>query len=390
MIGLCLLLVLVGLTVSLPATAAARALGRRTRALDGPGVTGQVKPAARSVPNTGGIAIFLAVAVPMVAGLVAVRLGKVEWVMRMVPALREHLARIAGDLGPGLGLAAGMLALHVLGTIDDRRAMGPWVKLAAMAAVSGAVVWLTQTRLLTLLDTPAGGPWLSVAITVLWFVAVTNAMNFLDNMDGLAAGVGVIASGFFLVAALLNKQWFVGSVLALLIGGLLGFLAFNFPFTKRGASIFMGDGGSLVLGFLLAFLTARTTYYDEAHGGGRLGGGWYAVFMPVVVLAVPLYDFATVVAIRAWRGRSPVVGDLNHLSHRLVRRGLSRRAAVLVIYGFTAVTAIGGVSLGSLQGWQAVLVGVQTGLVLMVLGIEEWASARATRAADGGGAEGRR
>jgi UDP-GlcNAc:undecaprenyl-phosphate GlcNAc-1-phosphate transferase len=95
--------------------------------------------------------------------------------------------------------------------------------------------------------------------------------------------------------------------------------------------------------------------------------------MPLVVLAVPLYDFCSVTLIRLSQGKSPFVGDLQHFSHRLVRHGLSRRAAVVVIYGCTAVTAIGGISLARLEGWQAALVGVQTLLVLLVLGAYEWA-----------------
>ncbi|HYE02798.1 MAG TPA: hypothetical protein VD963_06150 [Phycisphaerales bacterium] len=167
----------------------------------------------------------------------------------------------------------------------------------------------------------------------------------------------------------------MAALLALLLGALLGFLWFNFPILgarPRRATIFMGDGGSLVVGFLLGFLTARTTYYTPAGGGA-----WYGVLMPVVVLAVPLYDLAAVTAIRLWQGRSPLVGDLNHLSHRLVRRGLSRRSAVLVIWGLTAATAIGGISLGRLEGWQAALVGAQTALVLGVLAVLEFATPHA-------------
>jgi UDP-GlcNAc:undecaprenyl-phosphate GlcNAc-1-phosphate transferase len=245
-----------------------------------------------------------------------------------------------------------------------------------MLIVAGAVVLLTESRLLTLLDQRViGGVWVSIGITVVWLVVVTNAFNFLDNMDGLSAGVATIAGGFFLTAALVNGQWFVAGCLALLVGALVGFLVFNFPW-RAPATIFMGDGGSLVVGFLLGFLTVRTTYVggSDATQGPGLGSAWYGLFMPLVVLAIPLYDFCSVTLIRLSQGKSPFVGDLQHFSHRLVRRGLSRKAAVIVIYGFTAVTAIGGVSLARLEGWQAALVGVQTALVLTVLAIEEWSS----------------
>lgn len=372
MVQLCLLLILAALAVALPATWAARQVGRRLGALDGPGVAGQVKAAARKVPNTGGVGIFLGIVVPMVSGLA------LAWTVGDSPQgwlapLGEHLAGIREQTPTAIVLLLGLAAMHVMGLVDDRRPLGPYLKLGVMLLVAAGVVLLTDTRLLTLLDDYAGGPWLSIVMTVLWLGVVTNALNFMDNMDGLSGGVAAVASAFFLTATLINGQWFVGACLALLLGSLLGFLWFNFPL-RGGASVFMGDGGSLVVGFLLGFLTARTTYY--APGGTALGGGWYAVFMPVVVLAVPLYDFVSVSLIRLSQGRSPFVGDLQHLSHRLVRRGLSKRAAVVVICGLTAVTAIGGVSLGSLQGWQAVLVGVQTALVLMVLAIEEFAGAR--------------
>jgi UDP-GlcNAc:undecaprenyl-phosphate GlcNAc-1-phosphate transferase len=130
----------------------------------------------------------------------------------------------------------------------------------------------------------------------------------------------------------------------------------------------------LVLGFLLAFLTVRTTYYHPEDG--PLAGGWYGVFMPLLVLAVPIYDFASVTSIRLSQGRSPFVGDTQHLSHRLERLGLPRAAAVLVIYGLTAVTGISGIALGSLKPWQAVLVGVQTIVILLVIALFEFSRAR--------------
>jgi UDP-GlcNAc:undecaprenyl-phosphate GlcNAc-1-phosphate transferase len=179
-----------------------------------------------------------------------------------------------------------------------------------------------------------------------------------------------------MVARILNHQWFIAATLALLVGALLGFLVFNFP----PAKIFMGDGGSLVVGFLLAVLTARTTFYNPAETDYALGTAWYGVFMPLVVLAIPLYDLLVVTAIRLGQGKSPFVGDQQHFSHRLVERGLSSRAAVLVIWGATAVTGMSGIALGRLAPWQAVLVGVQTLLVLGVIGLLEHAS-RPSRAA---------
>lgn len=361
------LLILVGFAVSFPATVIVRAWGRRAKTLDTAPVPGQIKAPARAIPNVGGVGIFLGFALPVACGLAAVWLfpgSLAGW----SAALGEHLPGIQSQTSNALVLLGCLLLLHVLGLIDDRRPLGPFLKLVIMVVPAAAVVTLGETRLLTFFDAHVGGPWLSILITVIWFVVVTNAMNFIDNMDGLSGGVGAIAGALFLAAAVLHGQWFVAACLALLVGSLLGFLIFNFP----PATIFMGDGGSLVLGFLLAYLTTRTTFLSNEPGA--TAGAWYGVLMPLIVLAVPLYDFTSVTAIRLSQGRSPFVGDLNHVSHRMVRRGLSKRAAILVIYGFTAITGISGLLLGSLAPWQAVVVGAQVLVMLIVVALFEFAS----------------
>lgn len=373
MLVLCLLLIPVAFAVSLVATGLLVRVGRRLGAHDGAGVAGQAKQAARRVPNIGGLAIFVAIVLPVLGGLLAVGPGwsAVEGLLPEAAAVHADGVRERTLLA--LGLVGSLLVLHVLGLVDDRRPLGPKLKLAVMLVPAVLIPWLTDTRLLTMLDGLAGGSWLSVAVSAVWLLAVMNAINFMDNMDGLAAGVTAVAGGLFLAAAAVAGQWFVAAMLALTIGACLGFLCFNFPRAK----IFMGDGGSLVLGFVLGFLTIRTTYTGESPMGEPLAGGWYAVLMPVVVLAVPLYDMVSVTVLRLRQGRSPMVGDLQHLSHRLVKRGLSRPAAVMVIWGVTAITGISGVFLGALTPWQAVLVGVQTAALLAVLAGLEFASSPA-------------
>jgi UDP-GlcNAc:undecaprenyl-phosphate GlcNAc-1-phosphate transferase len=376
---LALLLIAVAFVIAMPTTALMRSLGRRMGALDGAGVPGQVKAAARKVPNTGGLGIFLGIALPIMVGVTALSTALGDKLVEWFPAMAPHLPGLASKVPDAIVLVAGLSVLHVMGVIDDRKPLGAMPKLLVQLVVTIAVVLMTKSGLLTSLDQHVGGAWASTTLAVLWIVLITNAMNFMDNMDGLTGGVATIAGACFLAAALVHGQWFIAACLALLIGACLGFLVFNFPLPR--ATIFMGDAGSLVVGFVLGFLTVRTTFYDPVgHGGAAdLAGGWYAVFMPLAVLAVPLYDLASVCVIRIRAGRSPLVGDLNHLSHRLVRRGLSQRDAVLVIYGLTGVTAIAGVPLGSLQPWQAVLVGVQVLIVLGVLALFEGRSASATQ-----------
>lgn len=367
-----LLLIPVAFAFSLTLTLLLVRTGRRLGTLDTAGSTGHEKAEIRDVPNIGGIAIVAAVVVPLLAALGVLHAFDAERLLELVPALRSgdedpawNINRARESTPLALAMLGGALALHVMGLVDDRRGLGPLVKLGVQFVVAIVLVVFFDVRLLTVLP-----PLLSIALTVLWIVAITNAINFMDNMDGLAGGVTVIAGSLFLVATLVNGQWFIAATLALLVGGVLGFLTRNLP----PAKIFMGDGGSLVIGYLLAVLTARTTFLHP-----ELGGGWYGVFMPLIVLAVPLYDFVTVTVIRLREGKSPFVGDQRHFSHRLVQRGLSPRGAVVVIWSATAVTGIGGIALGRLLPWQAALVVVQTLLVLGSLAIFEHASRRSVR-----------
>ncbi|MEO1007436.1 MAG: MraY family glycosyltransferase [Planctomycetota bacterium] len=351
---------LVALVVGLLATGAAVAAGRRLEALDAPGVAGQVKAAPRRVPNIGGVGIAAGIVLPLaVVGLI-VGLSQPP---AMHPDAAEHVDGLRGSL-PGLAwLLAALLGLHALGLIDDRRPLGPWLKLGLMALPCIAVPLLTDTRMLVLLDALPGGYALSVAVTAAWLLAMTNALNFLDNMDGLAAGLAAIASGFLLFTVLAAGQWFVAGMLACVAGSCLGFLPWNFP----RARIFMGDGGSLVLGFAMGFLSVRGTYVNAE------AGNWYAALLPPLVLAVPLYDLATVVLLRLAQGRSPLVGDLQHVSHRLADRGLGRTGAVLALWGLAAISGVSGVLLARVDAAGAVLIAVQAAAVVVVLAaLEFW------------------
>lgn len=373
-----LALVIVSFLISAPLTAVLVRVGRRWGALDTLGASGHQKAELRGVPNIGGIAIFAGVVAPLAGGLLALRVLDTDTWRELLPGIEVHLPRLlegsageAASVTTGLALIGCLAVLHVIGVLDDRRGMSPWPKLIAQIGAAAVMAIWFDVRLLTLLgDVP------SVLITIAWIVVITNAINFIDNMDGLAGGVSAIAAGLFMGAALVNQQWFIAATLALLVGALLGFLLFNFP----PARIFMGDGGSLVVGFLLAVLTARTTFYDPGTATA-IGTAWYGVFMPVVILAIPLYDFTTVTLLRLSQGRSPLVGDQQHFSHRLVGRGMSSRGAVIVIWGLTLVTGIGGISMGRLLPWQAALVGVQTLAVLTVIALFEHASRHAERRA---------
>jgi UDP-GlcNAc:undecaprenyl-phosphate GlcNAc-1-phosphate transferase len=232
----------------------------------------------------------------------------------------------------------GALIFFGMGLIDDRRAMGPYSKLFVQLVVVATLVVGFDVRALTALDEHVGGTWLSCLLTILWITGVTNAFNFLDNMDGLSAGCALVCGVALLVTALLVGQVFVAATLAALVGALAGFLWWNFP----PARIFMGDAGSLVIGFVLGVMSVRITFVATPSD---FAAGWYAVFAPALALAVPMYDLIVVSAIRIANGRSPFRGDRNHFSHRLVDRGMSKRTAVLCIYLVTAATSIAAVIL---------------------------------------------
>lgn len=362
---ICLAMIPLALVIAWPMTWLMRQAGLRMGHLDQPGGR---KAHHRAVPATGGVAIFLAVFAPMAIGLALAWWAPASWWAAIAPRAVEHLPGIHQQTPMALTLLISLAALHITGLVDDRRPLGPLVKLVIQLIAAGAMVGLMNVRLLELLGTYLGVPGVvvSVVLTVLWFVIITNAMNFLDNMDGLAGGVGLICAAVFMAAALLGGQWFVAATLGLLVGALMGFLVFNFP----PASIFMGDGGSLVIGFLLAFCSLRLTYVDESLG--EQAGGWWVLLTPLIVLAIPLYDLLSVTLIRLAQGRSPLVGDTQHFSHRLVRKGLSRPAAVIVIYACTLATALGGVLLGQVdRAWHAWLIFLQTVAVLIVLALLE-------------------
>lgn len=354
----------VSFIISWVATAAMIRIAPRVGLLD--------KPGGRKIhdnpkPLGGGVAMFVGFALPMLVGLAIVNFADVSLVTRYVK-YPDVVALVAGGQKQSplsLGMLAAMFVMHVMGLLDDRRALGPYSKLLVQVGVVSALVIGFDMRALTALDKLGLGPVPSIVVTVFWITAVTNAFNFLDNMDGLSAGVAAVCSIAFFVTTVSIQQWFVAATLALLIGSLLGFLFWNFP----PARIFMGDSGSLLIGLVLGVLTVRTQYLTPGHDFAR---GWYAVFAPVIVLALPLYDLVVVSIIRLSRGRSPFVGDTNHFSHRLVARGMSRRTAVLCLYLVTAATSVAAILLPHVRStFAAALIFSQTILVLGLVALLE-------------------
>jgi len=306
---------------------------------------------ANPKPLGGGMAMVLEFAIPLLAILAFIGLSQTQFVEA------AYWMGVRRQTPMALTFIGITLLVHLLGLFDDRLALGPFLKLILQLLCALALTFcFAQIRVLTALGTVP-----SIILSTLWIVAITNAFNFLDNMDGLSAGVAAVCTTAFLITALTIHQWFVAASLALLLGSLLGFLFWNFP----PAKIFMGDSGSLVIGFILGVLTVRTTYLTP---GVEWGAGWYSVFAPVIVLALPLYDLIVVSIIRMSRGKSPFVGDTNHFSHRLVARGMSKRTAVLCLYLVTAATSIAAVLLPHVTSpFAAILIFCQNVLILVIV-----------------------
>jgi UDP-GlcNAc:undecaprenyl-phosphate GlcNAc-1-phosphate transferase len=313
--------------------------------------------AERTVPLGGGIAIFITLMAFIVPAAVAIKfftgqINSIAQTANIDPA--DFLAKV----NQLLVILLSALILLVLGLWDDKKHLGPFFKLAVQFAVAITAAFLADIRVEFFIQNKI----ITSLLSAFWVVLIINAFNFLDNMDGLSAGIAVIASCILFAAAAISGQVFVGGLALVLVGTLLGFLVFNFP----PAKIFMGDAGSLVVGFFVAILTLRTTYYHEAQSGR-----WYAVLMPLLVMAVPLYDFISVTLLRISQGNSPFVGDTQHFSHRLKKRGLTDTQTVLTLYLATLCTGLGAAFLNQVNPAGAILIFAQTFMILAIIAILE-------------------
>jgi UDP-GlcNAc:undecaprenyl-phosphate GlcNAc-1-phosphate transferase len=256
-------------------------------------------------------------------------------------------------------LAAGSVLILLTGLVDDLAGMRPahkflWQLIATIA--TGSLLAMLGVRLELFLAWP---PEATIVLTVLWIVGITNAFNFLDNMNGSCAGLGAIAATSLALLNWHSGETLVASAAAALAGACLGFLPFNWP----SARIFLGDTGSMFIGFSLASISVMGVYTRGAEVPVL------AVFAPLVALAVPLLDAVLVVLLRLRAHRSPWVGDRRHLNHRLVRRGMRPRDAVLTLW--VAGVACGAVAvalpLTTAAGSIALIAGLLLGLGALVV-----------------------
>jgi UDP-GlcNAc:undecaprenyl-phosphate GlcNAc-1-phosphate transferase len=283
------------------------------------------------------------------------------YLLGQFPSLAAGVSPLAGTHASGVLAVSGLVGWLLLaglvqtglGLWDDLRQVDYRVRLG----VEVALVLLLIGQGVELAFLP-GYRWLSIPLTVFWVVGLTNAFNFLDNMDGLSAGVGLIATAVLAIISGLVGDLFLVGCYVILAGSLVGFLCFNWP----RARLFMGDAGSNFLGFWIGILTVISTYQTDAYSHVTL-------LAPLCVLAVPIYDVALVSMIRLSQGRSPFHPDHQHFSHRLVKLGFSRFEAVSIIHLVTLVTGLSGLALYFVNPNGVWLIFVQLLALLLLLAI---------------------
>ncbi len=304
----------------------------------------------RPMVRCGGIGIYLAFVGGLAAAIAAASLLRNS--AFLPPALAAHAGNFA-FVAPRLGaILAGATFLFLVGLADDRFGLGPRLKLGAQVL---SALPLVAAGITVRVFIP--GEWAAALMTIAWVVLLTNAFNFLDNMNGLSCGVAAVCALNFYLVSRAGGEYFMMGAFALLAGAAAGFLPHNFP----RARLFMGDGGSLFLGYMLAALSSLVTYY-RAGVPTQL-----PVVAPLIILGVPLFDTASVMLIRWRRGLPLMKGDRNHFSHRLEALGFSRRDAVLFIWLVTLAAGLGAAGLRHLDWAGAVLALVQAGLFFLII-----------------------
>jgi UDP-GlcNAc:undecaprenyl-phosphate GlcNAc-1-phosphate transferase len=290
-----------------------RALAIRLGAMDAPNLARKTQ--SEPVPYLGGVAIALGISIITLA---AVYVGGNK--------TGENAGQFK-DLALTVLLPA--LLLGAMGLVDDLRSLSPWPRLISQSLIGTVVAFVIVDN--GTLGTPFGATTLNTVITIFWIVGICNSINFFDNLDGAASGaVAIAALGVFFIA-FDRGQELVSALSIVTAGATIGFLMWN----KSPAKIYMGDAGALFLGIIISVATIRLN--------PGVVPTWKSFAIPLMLLAVPLLDTCVAVFSRITRGLSPLTGGKDHLSHRLVRAGLSRRVTAISLWSASGVCATTGV-----------------------------------------------
>jgi UDP-GlcNAc:undecaprenyl-phosphate GlcNAc-1-phosphate transferase len=291
-----------------------RTLAIRLGAMDAPNLARKTQ--TEPVPYLGGVAIALGITIITFA---AVFVGG--------NATGENNRQLK-DLALTVLLPA--LALGVMGLFDDLRSLSPWPRLIMQTVVGSIVAFviIENGTMGTPFSDGSSGSWMNTAVTIFWIVGICNSINFFDNLDGAASGAVAIAALGVFVIAFDRGQELVSALSIVTAGATIGFLMWN----KSPAKIYMGDTGALFLGIIISVATIRLN--------PGITPTWQSLAIPVILLAVPLLDTCVAVFSRLTRGLSPLTGGKDHLSHRLVRAGLTRPAAAISLWSASGVCAL--------------------------------------------------
>lgn len=313
--------------ISFIATPIARKLAQGIGFVDNPQIR---KVHQVPMPMLGGVAIYLGV-------VAAVALGGTSSFVELV------------------GVMGGATVMTLLGLWDDRVGLGPLPKIAGQL-LAGALLILAGVQI-NLFQYQA----LNIGLTLFWIIGICNAINFQDNMDGLAAGLSTVSSAFFLMLAIVEGLGLVATLAAATLGACVGFLYYNFS----PASLFMGDAGSLLLGFVLAVLGIKLEFT-----GRPLAATW---MIPIIILGVPIFDTTLVVLSRIRRRKPVYQGGKDHTSHRLVSvLGMTHARSVMTLYLVSAALGLVAVMLRDATPLQArlLLIGLSAAFVSALVWLE--------------------
>lgn len=299
----------VAFAVSLFATPAAKKLAFIIGAIDIPKDERRIHK--KPIPRLGGLAIFL---------------GTIVSILLFLPKSSETLA-----------IVAGCTIIAIIGIFDDKYELKSKVKL--LGQIAAAVVLIIGGVRIDWISNPFGDGmiylnWLAIPVTLFWVVGITNTMNLIDGLDGLAAGIAVISSGSLFIVSLLNGRFATALISIAIAGSALGFLPYNF----NPAKIFMGDTGSMFLGYALAAISIQGAVKSAAA---------IAIAVPILALGVPIFDTTFAIVRRAINGKPIMEADKGHLHHRLLAKGLTQKQAVLIMYGVSLLLGISAILISS-------------------------------------------
>lgn len=333
-----------GFLFSLIAVRVAMMIARQLAFIDRPGSEAH-KQHTRAVPYGGGAAMAVALAATLL----------LAW----LPLSHDDVLRgiaVRGDMLPVI--VFGSIALFLIGLWDDRKPLPARSKLLLQGIVCAVSVAWGDIGI----DSLRHWPWLSYLVAWFWLLLVSNAYNLLDHADGLSAGVALISACVLLLGSLLSDDIPLALLWTSLIAVLAGFLVWNLP----PARIYMGDAGSLPLGFLIGCGTLSVTFWSSNDGGSPL-----AVLSPLLITAIPLFDTAVVVIKRLRRGKPIMQGDRNHISHRLVRLGMGPRGSLGTVLALQIALAAGTLQLRDQEWLPGLVVLAQSAAIIFVVVLME-------------------